>query len=336
MNFLFDNPLARMPGVWFLFLYGSLIFLSAIIVRICKINFDWTRKLPLPLIPQNPDPYELAYLRGGENEFARVLVFALIHKGFLTLRKNGASATIVLAKSQPNWTTLPALERNILPWFQVTRETKEIFDSYGLINILKPYTAEYERKITQSNFLMPTGVVAKIKFTALITGLLLAALGAFKIIAALMNGRTNVLYTAALILIAMIVFWTLSRSSRLSSLGQKYVRAVQETYMTLQARIKNPINSETSIQSPAAVSGAGDLYLLAVGVFGVGALAETIYWEYGQAFNRANRSGGTWGGDSSCSSGCGSSCSSGDSGGSSCSSGSSCGSGCGGCGGGGD
>jgi uncharacterized protein (TIGR04222 family) len=329
MDFLLNNPLAKMPGTLFLLFYGATILLTAIIIKISKSGFDWTRKIPLPLIPQNPDAFELAYLRGGENEFARALVFALIHKGFLTLTKDGSSASIVLAENQPNWNTLSVLERNVLPWFQVTRQTKEIFDSYGLLNILKPYSAEYERKITQSNFLLPSDVAAKIRITASIAGLILVFLGAYKIFIALLSGRTNILFTVVLIVITIVVFWILSKSARLSSLGKKYISAVQQTFESLQARIQN---SNFSAEASAPVFGGVDPFLLAVGVFGVGALAGTMYYEYGESFHRAS-SGGSWDSSSSCGSSCGTSCSSGDSG---CSSGSSCGSGCGGCGGGGD
>lgn len=333
MNFLFDNPLAQMPGTLFLILYGTTILLTVLFIKFSKSGFDWTKKIPLPLIPQNPDAIELAYLRGGENEFARALVFALIHKGFLTLTNDGKNASIVLAEKQPNWAMLSTLERNVLPWFQVTRKTKEIFDSYGLLNILKPYSAEYERKITQSNFLLPPDVAAKIKITAALAGLFLVILGAYKIFAALLNGRTNVVFTLILMIITIFIFSKLAKSQRLSSLGEKYIKAVQQAFGNLRERIQH---SKVSNESSAAAYGAIDPFLLTVGVFGVGALSGTIYYEYEQAFHRASANGGLWASSSGCSSSCGSSCSSGDSGGSNCSSGSSCGSGCGGCGGGGD
>ena len=316
MDFLLNNPLAKMPGTLFLLFYGATILLTAIIIKISKSGFDWTKKIPLPLIPQNPDALELAYLRGGENEFARTLVFALIHKGFLTLTKDGNTASIVLAENQPNWNTLSVLERNVLPWFQVTRQAKEIFDSYGLLNILKPYSAEYERKITQSNFLLPSDVAVKTRITASIAGLVLVFLGAYKIFVALLSGRTNVLFTVALIVITIVVFWVLGKSARLSSLGKKYIKAVQQTFEGLQERIQT---SNFSGETPVAAFRAGDPFLLAVGVFGVGALAGTMYYEYGESFHRAS-SGGSWDSSSSCGSSCGTSCSSGDSG---CSSGSS-------------
>ena len=65
MNFLFDNPLANMSGGWFLLLYGTIIVLTAITFKVYKSSLDWTAKLQLPLVPQTPNPFEIAYLRGG-------------------------------------------------------------------------------------------------------------------------------------------------------------------------------------------------------------------------------------------------------------------------------
>ena len=65
MNFLFDNPLTNMPGGWFLLLYGSIIFLTAITFKVYKSSLDWTSKLQPPLVSQNPNPFEIATAKIG-------------------------------------------------------------------------------------------------------------------------------------------------------------------------------------------------------------------------------------------------------------------------------
>lgn len=317
MDILFDNPLVRMPGTLFLLLYGTTILLTAVTIMIYKSNIDWTSKLPLPLIPQNPNPFEIAYLRGGENEFARSVVFSLLQKGFLQLSTEGKKSFIVLAQNQPNWTTLSAMERSVLPWFQVTRESKEVFGSNGVTDILKPYSAAYEQKITQSNFIMPNDVAVKTKVLALFAGAALVLSGVYKIITSLLSGYSNIGFTVVLVIVSLIVFGLLGKTSRLSNLGKRYVERIQQAFENLKSQVQSTVNASLN---PASTFGAIDPFLLAVGVFGVASLSGTMYHEYEQAFHRANISGGS-------SSGCGSSCSSGDGG-------SSCGSGCGGCGGG--
>lgn len=315
MNFLFDNPLVRMPGTTFLLLYGIAILLTAIIIKICKTNLDWTRKLPLPLIPQNPDPFEIAYLRGGENEFARSLVFALLQKGFLQLSTEDDKSHIVLAQNQPNWTTLSAMERNVLPWFQITRETKEIFGSNGITEILKPYSAAYVQKIAQLNLLTPNDVSIKIRLLALLAGGAIILSGAYKVFTSILSGHFNVGFTIIMAIISLVIFLALAKTPRLSNLGKRYIERIQQAFEALKSKVQTPVSSG----SPAPAFGAVDPFLLAVGVFGVASLSGTMYHEYEQAFHRANVSSG-----GSCGSGCGSSCSSGDGGGG-------CGGGCGGC-----
>ena len=64
----------------------------AVIVA-CSISvrsIDRTRGLELPLIPQKLDPYEIAYLRGGQNEVARVAIASLVQRGVLKITEKGS------------------------------------------------------------------------------------------------------------------------------------------------------------------------------------------------------------------------------------------------------
>ncbi len=324
MDFLFNNPLANMPGGWFLFFYGTTILVIAIAFWLYKSSLDWTSKLALPIVPSNPDPFEIAYLRGGDNEFARAVIFSLVQKGFLQITNVEKKSYIALANIQPNWTTLSETERSVLGWFQVTRETSEVFSSFGITDILKPFSLNYEQKIIQNNFLTPADVQTKTRILAVLVGLAVALLGSYKIVAALFHGRTNVIFALIMIVISFIIFYNLGKVKRLSNLGQQYVERIQQAFENLKTRVQTAASPQaTQISNYSGI----DPFLLAVGVFGVGALAGTAFNDYEQAFHRAGASGG-----SSCGSGCGSSsCSSGGDGG-----GDSGGGGCGGCGGGGD
>lgn len=321
MDFLVDNPLVRMPGYVFLILYGITILLTALAIKAIKSNLDWTAKLPLPLVPQNPNPYEIAYLRGGANELARAVVFALKQKGFLEILIEDKKSLIRLAQNQPNWTTLPAIERSVLPWFQTTHETKEVFAKNGIIEILKPYAEEFERNAVQSNFLMPSDVAAKTKMLAGIAAFALFISGFYKVIVSVLSGHSNIFFTVILTILAGGILLQLGKTRRLSNLGQRYIERIQQAFENLKTQVQNPL-TETSAQNLALAT--GNPYLLAVGVFGIAALSGTMYHDYKEAFQQAN----SYNSGSSCGSGgCGSSsCSSGDGG-------SGCGGGCGGCGG---
>ncbi len=62
MEFLFDNPLTNMYGPYFLVIYIIFTVSTIIVYRILKNRLDRTAHFSLPPIPQNPDPFEIAYL----------------------------------------------------------------------------------------------------------------------------------------------------------------------------------------------------------------------------------------------------------------------------------
>lgn len=322
MNFLFDNPLANMPGQWFLFLYAIAIIGSATAYYLLKQSLDWTAKMPLPLIPSDPDPYEIAYLRGGENEFARAVIFSLVKKGFLEIVNDKNTSYISLVRIQPNWTTLSQMERSVLGWFQETREVKHVFEPYGFVEILKPYSGAFEQKLQSGYLIMPSDVAMKTRLCGLLIGGIVLLLGAYKLIAAILHGRYNIIFLIILSAIAFFVFAAIAKTSRLSSLGKQYLARLQNAF----ERLKTQVQQNGVPQGiPESAMASVDPFLLTVGLFGAGALSGTMYNEYEKAFHRSSAAGG---------SGCGSSCGS-----SSCSSGGgdgggSCGGGCGGCGGG--
>lgn len=80
MDFLFDNPLANLYGPYFLIFYVSFITCTIIGYRFLRARIDKTAHYAIPPIPVNPDPFEIAYLRGGANELARAAVFSLNQK----------------------------------------------------------------------------------------------------------------------------------------------------------------------------------------------------------------------------------------------------------------
>lgn len=324
MNFLFDNPITNMPGPIFLVLYGSVIFFSAIAFYLFKTTLDWTDKQPSPIIPHQPDPFEIAYLRGGENELARSVIFSLTQKGFLKITTDGKKSFISYADNQPNWTTLPQIERTALTWFQSIRETGEVFGNFGLTGILKPFAVIFDQKIKQENLLTPDDVKVKARTYSLLIFVLIALLGGYKLISAIIHGRSNFIFLIIFTVIAFVAFWFLGKVKRLSKKGTKYVESLQDAFSKLRENptyfYKNPMPNSPAFNSV-------DPLLLAMGVFGTSALIGNGYSDFEQAFHRS--SSGYYGGGS-CGSSCGSSCSSGGDGGSSCGGG-----GCGGCGGGG-
>jgi uncharacterized protein (TIGR04222 family) len=332
MDFLFDNPLANMPGAVFLIFYSLSAIFTLVIFGIWKTQVDKTANLPLPPIPANIDPYEIAYLRGGVNEVARAVVFALRQKDFLIIQNDGKNSRIHRNQLQNDTRNLNQMERAVLNWFGGSREPKEIFQSYGLIQVLVPYCDVYESRLEQQQFLNDGETRSRVARARNIVLLLVLGLGAYKFIAALINGYSNVFGIIAVAIVAALITYGVARLPRLTKLGKTYLERLQMAFDKLKYQtqpIRQPSGDAANVL-PAAQFAGVDPLLLGVGVFGGAVLAGTIYDDYNQAFRRAQNQPAD-SGSSGCGSACGSSCSSssgGDSGGGSD------GGGCGGCGGG--
>lgn len=130
-----SNPIANMYGPLFLLFYGFVIVVTLLVCR-WVARQDSTANLPLPKVPTNPDPHEIAYLRGGENEVTRLVVFDLIQRGYLQV--NGK---IERSPNHPNPVNLSPMEREVFSWFDKPKGASEIFHS--LSNQVKQHYTPY-------------------------------------------------------------------------------------------------------------------------------------------------------------------------------------------------
>lgn len=337
MDWIFDNPLANLPGTYFLLLYGAMIVTLAIAFQIIKRQFDMTSGLPLPPIPANPDVYEIAYLRGGENELARAVIFTLAQKGFLQIQTTDNSAWVQQSEIKPDKRSLNYLEQKVYDYFAMPYQTREIFaKSSNLREILKPFATTYAQRLENAQLLTAAEANRQVNILKWTIFLGILALGGYKFLAAILNGYSNVGFLIVFSFAALLIFASMNGLPRVSALGRKYLEMLELTFATIKSQISQPNPKHPQFAAQGARFGAVDPMLLAVGVFGVGALAGTAYDSYHQAFYKSQQqNAGSASSGSSCGSGCGSSwdsSSSSDSGGSCSSGGSSCGGG--GCGGG--
>jgi uncharacterized protein (TIGR04222 family) len=314
MEFLFDNLIANMQGTTFLAIYLGIAFFSVVVFYFVKISIDWTTKLPTPVIPHEIDPFEIAYLRGGENELTRSVVFSLTKKGFLAISNEDKQSFVSQTKIQPNWTELSQIERNVLTYFQVTRETKDLFSNGALTRIISPFALAYKSNAKFANFLMPNDVKSKTRFLAFIFASIIASLGFYKLFVAVLYGSFNIIFLPILLSLTVLIFWLMSKTKRLSALGESYLSQLQTAFDRFRNLKAQPLGNKNQ-----PVMNGIDPTMLAVGLFGTSVLIGSDYGGYEKAFHRSTATSG-----SGCGSSCGSSCSSGGDGG---------GSGCGGCGG---
>ena len=324
MDILFDNPLGSMYGPYFLVFYGFVILFTSIALAFAKSAIDKTNNLPLPPIPSSIDPYEIAYLRGGDNEVARSIIFSLMQKGCVELAAVGKSTEIKRLNNQTN-DNLSEIEQKGLNWLGNSRDIKEVFQKNGLVSELESYGLSYQTRLERGQML--TGEDLKRNFAPwkLTAYSLIAGLGIYKLLAAVAYGSFNIILLVIFAITGIFIIRSVSKLPRVTKLGKSYLERLQLAFDNLkyQSQAAYITNGRQRNVPQTAFSGVDPL-LLSVGVFGTGILAGTVFDNYNHAFQRGQQQTAA----SSCGSGCGSSCSSGSSGG-----GSSCGSGCGGCGG---
>lgn len=339
MDYLFDNPLANLPAVYFLILYGAAIAFSVAAFQIVKKQFDTTAQMPLPPVPTNPDVYEIAYLRGGENELARSVIFALTQKGFLQVHADEKSKVVWVQQTdvKPEHGSLQYIEQKVYEFFHTRKQSKAVFVSQDLKEVLKTFAVTYKQRLENSNLLTGAEMQSRVNRLKWFILFGVLALGGYRLLSSVVNGWFNIGFLLVFISTALIIFALLKGLPRISALGRAYLERLELAFSSLRWQISQPKPQQQLAATNGATFNSVAPTLLAVGLFGVGALAGTAYDSYHQAFYKAQQRQDA--GSSGCGSGCGSSWDSGSGGSSSsCSSGgSSCGGGCGGggCGGGG-
>src|SRR5687767_12547872 len=130
MEWLAHNPIADMRGPDFLRLYAAVIVFTLLGCAWLFRLRDPTRLMSAPSVPPELDPYEVAYLRGGENEVIRLVILDLIQRGYL--QREVASDYICRSGRAPDARHLGNLERAVFSWFHSSRTAEEIFKDDGL------------------------------------------------------------------------------------------------------------------------------------------------------------------------------------------------------------
>ncbi|MBD2436677.1 TIGR04222 domain-containing membrane protein [Nostoc sp. FACHB-110] len=312
MDTLLHNFVADMYGPNFLLLYGVVIIATLLLCG--GLVQDPTKNQPLPLIPAEPDPYEVAYLRSQATGIAHLVLFNLIQQGYLQLSKQ----TISQASNHPDISNLQPVERQVLE--KISEPTTAKTSLWLATECVQLFCKAYQEKLDDEQLLYGAKWQEWNINVGLVGAMLIFGLGGYKLLIALGKGHHNVGFLIIMGVSSIIyLLWYVSQHKFLSHLGKRYLQQLQTTFKQLR---------ETSIVNNN---------LLVLALFGVESFAGTAYNAYYKAFlpsaysTTSSRSSSS---SSSCSSG--SSCGGGSS---SCSSGSSCGSscgggGCGGCGGG--
>lgn len=342
MDFLLDNPLATMDAYAFLALFASLIIFVSIAVGAVRYTSDRSDRLNIPAIPPNPDPVEIAYLRGGPNEAVRAVIFSLLQKHLIHIETDARRPLLKPTTPGGSVTGLAEIEQTALEWIGGAREARDVFrKDGGLVGRLWLPLSAYQGSLESRQLLTSEESLSHIKRFARTAAVLIALFGGYKVAVSLLYGNFNFVFTIFLAAVGIGVVLAIGKLPRMTRLGKLYLDRLYLAFRDIKFKSQRPYlkNAAEPVPTrPATVAGVDPL-LLSVGLFGSSILAGTVFGTYNTAFQRAQQEEGkraTDSGSGGCGSGACGSCSSDSGGGSSCSSGGGCSSGCGGggCGGG--
>jgi uncharacterized protein (TIGR04222 family) len=239
------------------------------------------------------DPYQIAFLRGGEQECVRVAVISLIDRGLITvLEKN-----TLIAKDGAAGIVRHRLEKVLLGKLAAGKTVDRLFDDWELMAVGKDYEDPLvDLKLLPDDKVKSARIARKLGVAALLAGF-----AVIKIFVALGRGHTNIGFLV--ILGFCTTLGVLLYGPRRTTAGDNFLSSLQGLFRSLEAKA-------ASLRPGGATA---ELTMLAA-VFGVAAVPVTAS-PYAQILfpkaAAANDSGNSFSSfntscnSSSCSSGCG-------------------------------
>src|ERR1051325_1058739 len=158
MDWLTHNFIADMYGPHFLVFYACVIGVTTMICWWRMRLLDPTTPSNPPPVPVEPDSYELAYLRGGEREVARVVILSLIQRGYVWVMRRRASrggSGVKQMENHPDPRHLSKLEATVFHALWKERKAHEVFGSGGIASGISPLCWPYEERLRQEQLLAP-------------------------------------------------------------------------------------------------------------------------------------------------------------------------------------
>jgi uncharacterized protein (TIGR04222 family) len=217
------NPF-DLSGPAFLVFYTGLALIVAIGLKLMIDEAERGAPRALPL----SDPYQIAWLRGGTPEAARIAVLALTDRGLLTVRGDD----LVTASSASLGGVRQPIERAILTCCgHFGTAATAVLDDPTIEQACAPFRARLERLQ-----LMPDTAMRaqRYRWSAIATAILLG-IAVTKIAVAFNRGRYNVAFLVIFAGVAVGGVWFLVRRPR-THLGNRMLKDLRRLFAALRQR----------------------------------------------------------------------------------------------------
>jgi uncharacterized protein (TIGR04222 family) len=285
MSWLLDSAPGNLSLLLLMTLCTAVIAVVIVLSRWAITRLDPSESLPPPTIPAEPNPYEIAYMRGDKGAIIRLMVFNLYQRGFLEARKpseTGIGSWRLARKQGVTPDRAPRLEGSLLDCF-----TKPLEVSYIPVIKLPPVVADLcddlSLRMRDEKFL----VNPKAKRNA--ENIQMAAFGAITVSLSLLfaemaqSGHFWLLYPFIIAGLCAVVFITRYRPGRLSARGKIYLNELRQAYEDRRSALAEEVDPS--------------LALLMIALFGFGVLSDTPFAVMAEIFPPppAGAAGGTSG-----------------------------------------
>jgi uncharacterized protein (TIGR04222 family) len=259
--------IATVAGLAIVVAYALLCAVTVLGVRRVVRRLDDSGARPVPPVPAQPDPYELAYLRAGPHEAKRLVMLNLLERGYLWILSRH-ECVLSQASTGRAAEDLDTVERQFFNrFFAQPLTVREALQARDWGDAIDRRCDDYQAQFEREHFLIPPAVRRRAAALGLVAvGLLVLV---WYVCARLMAPAQHATLLLIIpLLVATGALWQVCRLPRLSRLGRAYLRRVRLAYGNL--RLPN------APKPPGIV--APELLLL-VGICGIGVLDRPWYSE---------------------------------------------------------
>lgn len=230
MHAILHNFLTDLELSYFLLMYAGVglvgLTAGAVAIWLC----DGTRDADLPDGDEAIDPYQIAFLKGGANRVAQLVIFDLIALGYLErwspkgFRLFGAPKMVRRNPASFDVTALTAIQRTAWDWCSRSRLLSEIHHrNVGLSKVIAHRCGDLQAALTTQRFLESSRRQLACQLTKVTLSTLLVSLGLYRMITMAIMGHGEVGGLIALMIVGLLGTAIICRRVRLSELGHRYL-----------------------------------------------------------------------------------------------------------------
>lgn len=220
------------------FLLGLLVIsgLTLALGWLMSLVVDDTSQRELPSMQEDPEPYAIAYLRGGVTEVIQVIAFDLVQRDYARLVSEesvfSTDQWIVQAAEPPQTSFLSPLEKMVFDQLQQRVRLKDLLHLKQLQDAVEVRCEPFKAAYIKQGMLHGPQVAQRF---ALLRGLGLGAVvcvGGYRLLVT----QEPILLGGILLSALLMVLVSGARHYRVTDLGQRYLHQLEHTYDDLRAR----------------------------------------------------------------------------------------------------